>query len=186
MSPLTILYGLEAKKLSVKGSLRSTLSSGGCALSSKPRIEELALSIVERVYNSKLSDEAKKRFKTRARSMVSDLYSSGVAYVVSICAARSSAIAVELGLSASNPEGFIKVIENKNVAKNYGVSGDEECGYAIYGASILYALKVFGLLNTNKLGDAIRELLGNTLADRKAFQFAIWLKRFAEAYIYEL
>ena len=118
--------------------------------------------------------------------MISDLYSSGVAYVVSICAARSSAMAVELGLSASKLEDFIKVIEDKDVAKKYGISGDEEYSYAIYGASILYALKALGLLNANKLSDAIRELLGNTLADRKAFQFAIWLKRFAEAYIYEL
>jgi len=146
-------------------------------------IEQATLKIIEKICSSKLNDNIKKSFRARTRDLISDLYSSGVAYVISLCAARSSADAVELGLTALNPENFIGIFEDENMAKKYGLNEDEDYGYAIYGSSILYLLKLMGIINFRKLSDAIMGLSEDILANRMAFETGVWLKRFAEAYL---
>lgn len=145
------------------------------------RVEEITLEIVEKICKS-TRDEIKRRFRSRTRDLLSNIYSNGVAHTISICAARSSAEAVEIGLSSSKVDDLVRMCKD---AHKIGIKGDEELGYALYGASILYVLKTLGIVNANNLREAIKELLGNSLADKKAFQVGIWLKRFAEAYIHE-
>jgi len=111
--------------------------------------------------------------------MITDLYVNGTAYVISMCAARSSAEAVELGLTAPRLDDLLEEVRKNSLAR-------QEPGYAIYGAVLLYALRQLGVLeNCRTLGDALRELMDNHFADRKAYYFASWLKRFTEAYIHE-
>ena len=145
---------------------------------------ELALDIVERICRN-CDDDCKKRFRTRARNLVADIYTSGVAYVISVVAARSSAAAVEIGLSANSVDEIIKVCSDSRYARNLGLEKAEEYSYALYGASLLYALKSTGILSANSLDEAISSLLENVIADRVALHVAMWLKRFAEAYIHE-
>jgi len=181
------MFGLEARRPSVKAFSKCISYKGGDGLSKtfSIKIEDLALEIVERLCALCKNDDYKRSFRARARSLITDLYVNGISYVVTICAARSSANAVELGLTSKTPDDFIRVYVNERLAKKMGLKKSESYGYAIYGASLLYALRMLNIIKSTKLSDAIRELMNNSLADRKAYQFVVWLKRFAEAYIYE-
>ena len=140
---------------------------------------EVALDVVKSI-SERCDDELKRRFRARARSLIADLYTSGAAYVVTITAARSSAKAVEEGLRVGEVSELVKPS-----AKELGLRGAEEASYALYGASLLYALRAVNLISSSDLSGVIRELLGNKMANRVAVLAATWLKRFAEAYIYE-
>lgn len=148
------------------------------------RLVELALEVVEKVC-SNCDNECKKRFRARVRSLIADIYTSGAAYVVSVVAARSSAMAVETGLTANSVDDIVRMCSDSRYARSLGLKDAEDCSYALYGASLLYALKTAGVLSASGLGEAIRSLLGNVMADRVALHAATWLKRFAEAYIHE-
>ena len=152
------------------------------------RVEEIALELVEELCKacSDLHDggEVLRAFRARARNMVTQLYFNGTALVVSICAARSSARAIEKGLKAAAVNEIAQFC-NWEVANKLGLEGGEKIAYAIYGAVILYVLRTLGIIASHSFSDAIKELMDNRLADIVAWQFATWLKRFAEAYIYE-
>jgi len=149
------------------------------------RLIELALDAVGKICEGCKEDE-RKSFRARARSLISDMYASGVAYVVSLAAARSSARAVELGLTANSLDDIIvKLCGDREHVKELGLGGAEDRGYALYGSLLLYALRQAGVLSAGRLSEAIKSLWGNAAADRVALHAATWLKRFAEAYIYE-
>ncbi len=146
------------------------------------RVEEIALELVEEVCKvckgSREGEDVLKAFRARARNMATQLYFSGTALVVSICAARSSVEAVEKGLKAR------AISELAHICNQRELTG-EKAAYAIYGAAILYALRALGTISSQSFADAVRELMDNRLADIVAWQFATWLKRFSEAYIHE-
>lgn len=153
-------------------------------MSWRDKLVGIALQIAEGV--AKLPDgKVKESFRARCRSLISDLYTSGAAYVLVVAAARSSAEAAEKGLSAKTADEVVGIAGDKERYRELGLEGGEDVGYAVYCASLLYALKEAGVLHAARFADAVRELQGNVLADRVAFEFASWLKRFAEAYIHE-
>ena len=149
------------------------------------RLAELALEAVEKICTECKDQDKLKSFKSRARSLVSDMYSSGTAYVVSVTAARSSAAAVEIGLRARSLDDILRLCSDEAYSRKLGLDGSEDVGYAIYGALLLHALKEMHALSADRLSDTIRKLWGNTLAERVALRVATWLKRFAEAYIHD-
>ncbi|AKG38439.1 hypothetical protein MA03_02940 [Infirmifilum uzonense] len=151
---------------------------------SEKDIMELALNAVEAV-TTKCSEDVKSSFRARARNMISDLFTSGASYVISVAAARSSAYALETALSVKDVGEITRICEDHDYSKKLGVEKSDDKGYAIYGSLLLYVLKKTGILSSNKLSEAIRELQGNTYAEKILARMAIWLKRFAEAYIHE-
>lgn len=121
----------------------------------------------------------KKGFRSKARDMPTNIFGRGLAYAITYAAARSSASAVELGLSAINCNSFISsIVKNEKL-------GDEDKGYALYGAMILYLLKEAKALNANSFKDALKTALDNPSVEVHANEIAEWIKRFAEAYIEE-
>ena len=150
----------------------------------RKRLVELALEVVEGVCST-CDSECKRRFRARTRNLIADLYTSGASYVVSVAAARSSAAAVEIGLTASSVSDMLRMCSDSGYARRLNLEGPEDLSYALYGASLLYALRAAGAVSASNLGDAIRGLLGNVVADRVALHAATWLKRFTEAYIHE-
>nr|KJR73064.1 MAG: hypothetical protein TU35_08040 [Thermoproteus sp. AZ2] len=121
------------------------------------------------------ADEVKKSYAQRARHFHTDIYTIGTAYVIATAAARSTAKAVELGLSAPNCEELVKGIGEFKLKS-------EEKAYALYGGVLLYALKRGNYISSTNLGDAILELSSAQHVTLAAYKYAEWLKKLAEAY----
>lgn len=136
-----------------------------------------ALNCVESLVSGRGSkEEILQRFRTRARSIPVNLYTHGLAYVLTIIAARSSRDAIEKGLTGMKCVDIIKDVE--------GIFRDtEEKSYGIYGAIITYLLKKAEIIKSSTFKDLVNEVLSNYVADLRAREVFEWLKRFTEAYI---
>jgi CRISPR type III-B/RAMP module-associated protein Cmr5 len=136
-----------------------------------------ALSCIESLVSGRNSkEEILQRFRTRARSIPADLYIHGLAYTLTIIAARSSKDALEKGLTGMKCVDVIKSVEGM-------FNGVEEKSYGIYGAIITYLLKKAEIIKSNTFKELINEVLNNYVIDLRAREVFEWLKRFAEAYI---
>lgn len=127
---------------------------------------------------TKTSPEMKKKFRSRARDIAPDIFSKGLAYVLIYTAARSSARLVEKGLLVADCETMIKEIDGERIK-------DEEKGYAVYGALLLFILKEMNILRSKTFSEAIKSVLNDPTIEIYASKAAEWIKRFAEAYIEE-
>jgi len=139
-----------------------------------------ALSCIESLVGGRNpKEEILQRFRTRARSIPADLYIHGLAYTLTIIAARSSKDALEKGLTGMTGMKCVDVI--KSVEGMFG--SVEEKSYGIYGAIITYLLKKAEIIKSNTFKELINEVLNNYVIDLRAREVFEWLKRFAEAYI---
>ena len=136
----------------------------------------LALDCVNNLLGT-FGDDVKKRFKARARDMPTELFTKGFAYMITLTAARSNASLVEVGLRASRCADIMDRLSGSR-----GLS-EEEYGYAIYGAIILYILKQAGIISGSSLSDVIKSSLNDPTIDQHAILVVEWIKRLAEAYI---
>jgi CRISPR type III-B/RAMP module-associated protein Cmr5 len=135
------------------------------------------LDCIESLINGRsLREDILKKFRARARTLPVDLYTHGLAYTLTIIAARSNKEAIEKGLTGTKCIDVIKSVEN--------IFDDvEEKSYGIYGAIITYLLKKLGVIRSSTFKDLINEVLSNYVADLRAREILEWLKRFTEAYI---
>ena len=120
--------------------------------------------------------------RTRARTLPSDLFSQGLAYVLTLTAARSAREFIELGLSSESCSDVIGRADD--LRRKLGV-GDEEFGYAIYGALLAFILKKLGVVKEVTFADLVRSSISNPVRENMALEVAGWLKRMVEAYIHE-
>lgn len=139
------------------------------------RVVPQLIECVEKISTSS-SVEYRKSFRSRARGMPADLFSRGLAYMLTYAAARSSATAIEVGLTANSCEELINNVKNMKLKS-------EEYGYATYGALVLYSLKQANLVSRTKFSDIVKEALTNYTLNTHAMLIAEWIKRLAEAYI---
>lgn len=142
------------------------------SLTIEKMIVPILVDCVEKISQSKSA----KRFKSRARDLPTDLFTRGLAYTLTYIAARSSATLVEIGLTVNSCDELISNLEKSNV-------DEEELGYALYGALILFSIKKMGLLRKTRFADIVKEALSNHVLDHYAMIVAEWTKRLAEAYI---
>ncbi|MCC6055669.1 MAG: type III-B CRISPR module-associated protein Cmr5 [Desulfurococcaceae archaeon] len=125
--------------------------------------------------------EIASRFRTRARSIPSVLFTNGFTYTITLLAARSSRSFIELGFRDS-----CKAIVDEAVKMfNEGRADKEEVSYGLYGALLVYLLRRMGATKTSNFKELVTESIGNIALDLKAWQVIEWVKRFAEAYIEE-
>jgi hypothetical protein len=120
------------------------------------------------------SRDIQSRYASRARSLISDLYVLGPAYVVAVAAARSSKDAVELGLRAESCREVVEGVMNAR-------EGPEWKAYALYGAVLLYTMKKVGVVSSTSFEDVLVELKRPSSA-LKSREVARWIKLLAEAY----
>jgi len=145
-------------------------------------IIELTLECVENIAALSSQKECRdvvKKFRSRARETPTYAFTNGLAYVITLLAARSSRNVVE--------HGFMKVgscsdIVNKVISER-GALKDEELSYGLYGAILVYIIKKADLIASNNFGELVREALNNSTLDVKVRPVFEWIKRFAEAYI---
>ncbi len=132
----------------------------------------------EEARNAIERDELKKKIRTRARNLATDVYYHGAAYVIALCAARSKREAIEKALSASDCKALLTEI--REVMKD---AKDEELSYAVYGAILVHALKSVGhFRNSKNLKDVLEEAVrASSVVDAKASLVAHWIKLLAEA-----
>jgi len=149
-------------------------------------IAELALDLVLRVTSRCKARGVQKSFRTRARQEVSNIAFSGLPLTIAVIASRSSAAALEEALRDMDPGDFIgRVCSDSKYASELNLERDEDKAYAIYGFSLLYALKALGVTKERTLADFIKGGASSPLVQAMALEVATWIKRFAEAYIHE-
>jgi len=144
------------------------------------RALDLVLSVVGEC-GGKVAEE----FKTRARQMASDVAFSGLPVALAVVAARSSAKALEQALQGAEPREFASRVCNDEIyaKKELGLEKSEEKSYALYGFALLRALKEAGLAKSGKFSEFLKAEAFDSAVQEYATQAAVWIKRFAEAYI---
>lgn len=127
-----------------------------------------------------------KGYRARARQEASNIAFQGFPFTIAVIAARSSASALEDALKDTSLEVFIKrLCEDSSYARRLGVTTDEGQAYALYGFALLHILRSIGLVVQQSFQSFMKKDARNPLVGQTALHAAIWMKRFAEAYIYD-
>jgi CRISPR type III-B/RAMP module-associated protein Cmr5 len=149
-------------------------------LSEKTIVEE-ALNCVEFVANyasrSKEDSEIARKFRSRARETPVYSFTHGLAYTLTLLAARSSKSLLEYGLLEA--QSCKDVVERVFASKR----SSEEVSYGLYGAILLYVLERGKIIESKTFPELVREALTKPALEVKAKPVLEWIKRFAEAYI---
>ncbi len=124
--------------------------------------------------NNKKPGEVAELYAQRTRRFLTDLYTLGLAHVIAISAARSSAELVEKGLTAKNCEEVARSMLSAKLE-------EDKASYALYGAVLLYALKRGGHIDAENFADALAAANDPAL-NLISYRYGEWLKRLAEAY----
>ena len=150
------------------------------------RVVELAIECTEAINMARArgdfgdkGDDVVDSYLQRTRRFHTDVVIGGVAHVVAIAAARSSAEVVSAGLRVEKCAEIVGYVAG---AVKDGRLGREEAGYALYGAILLHGLKRVGYVYAGDFAGALRELRAGRGVNLVAYRFAEWLKRLAEAY----
>jgi CRISPR type III-B/RAMP module-associated protein Cmr5 len=125
--------------------------------------------------------EIARRFRARARSIPSALFTNGFTYTVTLLVARSSRSLIELGFRDNCKaivDEAVKMFSEKK-------ADEEETSYGLHGAILVHILRKMGAVKASNFRDLVTESIANTALDLKAWQVVEWLKRFAEAFIEE-
>lgn len=130
-----------------------------------------------------------KAFRTRAREAPSIIFTNGLTYTIVYMASRSSAEAVELGLSKSKCEEVL----NDLLIKHKGDVGVEKFSHALYISLFSYLLnKAVSIqhpsdkavsASTSKFTAFVDRSLKDPVLERTALDISEWMKRIAEALI---
>ncbi|MEM4976256.1 MAG: type III-B CRISPR module-associated protein Cmr5 [Desulfurococcaceae archaeon] len=123
------------------------------------------------------SSDIAKKVRARARSMPEYSFTRGLVYTLVFVASKSSKDLVEIGLKEQRCEDVINKIEESKASS-------EEKSYAIYGAILLHIARKLNIVKEDKFEEAVRDLR-SPATEVKMWYVLDWLKRFAEAYIYE-
>ena len=127
-----------------------------------------------------------KSYRARARQGASDIAFHGLPFTIAVIASRSSASSLEEALRGVGLEAFIERLCNDNdYARRLGVAKPEEKGYAIYGFTLLHILRSLGVIRQSDFQEFMKNEAGDPIVGQAALQAAVWMKRFAEAYIHE-
>lgn len=149
-------------------------------LSEKTIVEE-ALNCIELIANyasrDKEHSEIAKKFRSRARETPVYSFTHGLAYTLTLLAARSSKSLLENGLLEA--QSCKDVVEHVLASKG----SSEEISYGLYGAVLLYVLKRGRIIGSKTFNELVREALTKPALEVKARPVLEWIKRFAEAYI---
>jgi len=153
---------------------------------SRVSVAVLALDLMLLVTSRCGTKGVQKSFRARARQEVSNIAFSGLPLTIAVIASRSSAAALEEALRDMDPGDFIgRVCSDIKYASDLNLKEDEDKAYAIYGFSLLYALKALGAIKERTLAEFIKGVASSPLVQAMALEVATWIKRFAEAYIHE-
>lgn len=149
---------------------------------SEKDIVNLALECIESCINIWGPDsEELKRLRARARSIGSEYMSKGLAYTITLLAARSNREAIEVGLNANSCKDVVDGIQKLREQHRLGL---EELSYALYGAILAFMVKKLGLTNAVTFGDFLRHALSSPALELRVFSIIEWIKRMTEAYVY--
>jgi len=149
-------------------------------LSEKTIVEE-ALNCIELIANyasrDKEHSEIAKKFRSRARETPVYSFTHGLAYTLTLLAARSSKSLLENGLLEA--QSCKDIVERVLTSKG----SSEEISYGLYGAVLLFILKRGRIIESKTFTELVREALTKPALEVKARPVLEWIKRFAEAYI---
>jgi len=133
---------------------------------------------------TKLRNEIKGKYRTRARSLYELIAYSGIPLSMAYIFAKSSE---ELLLKCYEQllKDYEKSIDINEVVKNVEnilrTSGDEEASYALYGASIIFTLSKLTAKKFSSMDELILHYSFDRLTRKRILEIAKWLKLFAEA-----
>ncbi|MEM0320691.1 MAG: type III-B CRISPR module-associated protein Cmr5 [Candidatus Nezhaarchaeales archaeon] len=122
-------------------------------------------------------------FRTRAREAPSIIFANGLAYTIVYMASRSSAEAVELGLSLRQNTCKGEALSNllNNLLNKY--MGKEKLSYALYISLLSYFLNRATPMDASEFAAFVDRSLKDPTLERTALDISEWMKRIAEALI---